>query len=670
MKFIRGKTPLFWWRLFFVVAAGAFSLLIILQPPPWRVLADAGGMDKMTVSRIVMFWSWWGGIGGIAVMTGLFILAPWWANAPEPEHGPVQEGTLTPRWFWPLVLAAVATCGFIAGPTMTHSLWDDELQSMNWYSLGRYERAGAEGEPRFKSWPWRRTFFGYTTPNNHVLYNVLSRACNETWRAATRPQGWQFSHVAVRLPAFLAALGAVALVALVLKEFGFPAAGVVAAWFLAIHPWFTEHAALARGYTLVMLLSLAAVLVWRRALLTGSWIWWGCLAVVSFLLMWIYPASLFLLLALNLAAVILILRRVTPVAGPVRTQSSRWFCTNALAAAGALPFFLPLYPQMKKYIAALAVEPFDMGAAWLRDVFWSFIGGTTWIHGASSAEWQYHDMQLVVAVWGAAGPWVLATAVLVPFLVGVWTMARQGPLACSVVLCTMAAPVLHFCYARLQRVFLYDWYVIYALPFVAMFWGLGAVAIGRMLGRLVPRWPAIVPATAAVLLVVCAVAAQPIRAWQTAHPRTPHLESVLVARTHPGDHRSEENRRLVTFAFIHAPMLYDPNLITVRNRAELVLLCRQADREGRGVVGSFPYIHLMEDELPRELQLLRDKRLFGRYVRLGSAETGFDRHVFFYTPGSASEYDFTAVLTPEEIDFIERNVAVRPEVFFAGKGDQ
>jgi hypothetical protein len=670
MKFLQGKTPLFWWRLFLAFAAAAFSLLLILQPAPWRVLADAGGMDKMNIARLIMFWSWWGGLGGIAMMAALFWLAPWWTGAPAPDAGPGVHRAPTPRWFWPLVLAAVAASGLIAAPTMTHSLWDDEIQSLMWYSLGRYERGGEQGKLRFKTWPWRRTFFGYTTPNNHVFYNILSRVFNGTWRAVKRPQGWQFSHLAVRLPAFLAALGSVVLVGLLLKEFGFPAAGAAAAWFLAIHPWFTEHAALARGYTLVMLLFLVAVLAWRRALLTGAWAWWACLAVVSFLLMWTYLAAFFLLVALNLTAVVLILRNAVPVAGPVRTQLSRWFCTNALVAAGALPLFLPLYPQMKKYIATLKSEPICMGAAWLHDVFWSFIGGATWVRGASSAEWHYHDMQLVVGAWGPAGPWILATAVLGPVLAGLWTMARQGRIGCAIVLCTVTSPVLHFLYARLQRIFLYDWYVIYVLPFVALFWGLGALAIARWCGNFVPRWPMVVPATAAALLLVCAAATQPVRAWQTAHPRTPHLESALVARQYPGDHLSDDNRRLLTFAFIHAPLLYDPNIITVNNRAELVLLCRQADREGRALVGSFPYIHLMEEKFPGELEVLRDRRLFGRYERLGSAEPGFDRHVFFYTPGSASAFDFHGLLTPEEIAFVEKNVTTRPEIFFAGKGPQ
>jgi hypothetical protein len=670
MKFLQGKTPLFWWRLFFVVAAGAFSLLVILQPPPWRVLADAGGMDKMTVNRFATAWSWWGGVGGIMVMAGLFVIAPWWARAPQTETATARLRPPTPRWFWPLVLAAVATCGGIAGPTLEHSLWDDEIQSLNWYYLGRFERTGEQGELRFKSCPWRRTFFGYTTPNNHVFYNVLARACNGIWSTVAQPQGWRFSHLAIRAPAFLAALGAVALLALLLKEFGLPAAGAAAAWFFAVHPWFTEHAALARGYTLVMFLSLAAVIVWRRALLTGSWVWWGCFSVLSFLLLWTYPGSLFMVVPLHLAAVILILRGAESVAVPVRTQLSRWFCTNSVVAAGTLPLLLPLYPQMKKYLAMLASDPVEIGAPWLRDVFWLFTGGAAWFRGISTADWQYHDMQLVAGSWGSGGLAVLAAAVVVPFLAGLWTMARRGPIGSALVICASAAPVLHFLYARMQKVGIADWYVIYALPFVAMFWGLGTVQIGRLLGRLAPRSPAIMPATAVVLLLLCAAATHPVRAWQTVHPRTPHLESVLIAREQPGNYLSETNRRMLTFAFIHAPVLYDPHLITLTSPAELILLCRQADRGNRPLAGSFNCLHVMQRENRRALELLHDPRLFGRSRKLGSSEPGFDRHIFFYTPGSASEYDFSAVLTPSEIDFVEQHAATRSEMFFGVKEER
>ena len=662
MPKLPSRSAAFWWRLFLLAAGGAFSLLIILQPAPWQVIARAGGIDTLNLSSTVRVYTWWAGIAGMAVMAGLFLLVPWWAGAPAAESR-APSAVATPRWFWPLTLAAVLACGAVAGPTLTHSLWDDENESLTWYSLGLYVREGDEGKLRFKDWPWRRTVFGYSTPNNHVFHNILSRATNSLWRTIARPPSMQFEHRAVRLPAFLAALAAVAALALLLREFGYPAAGVLAAWFLALHPWFTEHAAVARGYTLMMLFGVSAVICWQRALWHGAWSWWGLFAASQFLMLWSYPGALFLLAPLNLAALLLIWRHPAPVAGPVRTQLSRWFCVNSLTAAGLFPLVLPLVPQIKKYIGKL--ETTDIGGRWLHDVLWFFTGGAPWARGTAEG-WQYHDMQLVAAALGSTALWVLLATVVAPFLLGIWRLARSGPLALAITACTLAAPALQFVYARHQRIYIWEWYVLFALPFVAMFWGLGAATLAAWVAR-VPRHAWLGPATAVLLLAAFTLGTQPVRAWQSANPKTPHLEAALLTRADLHDHRSEENRRIMTFSMSNASWAYDPSLFILSNPADLVLLCRQADRSGRTLAGSIGHIHEMQKYHGSTLQLLEDPVLFGTKHFIGGADGGWDRYVYIYTPGSADGYDFTGALTPEELEFVERNLARSPDEVFSRK---
>lgn len=668
MKFLHGKTPLFWWRLFFASAAAAFSLLMVLQPAPWRVLAEAGGMENFVLAQTVYFWTWWGGLASALIAAGLFVLAPWWAKAPAPEVGDAKPRP-APRWFWPLTLGAVLACGAIAGPTLTHSLWDDENESLSYYSLGRYLREGDEGKLRFKNFPWRRTVFGYDTPNNHVFHNVLSRASNSLWRSVAQPRGLQFNHIAIRLPAFLAALAGVAALALLLKQFGYPAGGVAAAWFFALNPWLTEHAAVARGYTLVMLLVVLAALSWRRALLQGSWLWWFAFAVAQFLSMWTYPGSIFLFAPLNLAALLLIWRRPAPLAGPARTQLSRWFCANSLVAAGLLPLLLPLLPQMKKYIAKLAEIPHDIGAAWLRDVFWFFSAGAPWVRGSSSADWKYLDVQLIASSLGPVALWTLGAVVVLPVLAGIWRLARGGWIGFALAACTIGAPCLQFFYARGQRIFIWEWYVIFALPFVAMFWGLGAAWLAGLLGRIPPRLPWMAPLAGTALVLLYAFTTHPVRAWKSTHAKTPHRESTQLTRANASDYKSAENKRILTFSIANPSTAYDPNLIVLRNPAELVLLCRQADRENRPLYGNLGHMHVMRDKHPRELALLQDRKLFGSSTKIGGADAGWDRFVYIYTPGSASAYDFTAVLDADELAFVEANVNRRPETVFTKKKD-
>jgi hypothetical protein len=337
-----------------------------------------------------------------------------------------------------------------------------------------------------------------------------------------------------------------------------------------------------------------------------------------------------------------------------------------MVAAGLIPLLLPLSPQMKEYIAKLAATPHDIGAAWLRDVFWFFTGGAPWVRGSSGADWRYLDMQLVAESLGPVGLWVLGLVVVVPFLVGVWRMATTGWTGFAASVCTLIAPCLQFLYARQQRIFIWEWYVIFALPFVAMFWGLGAVTIASLPGRLSRHLTWTTPLTAAVLVLAYAFTTQPVRAWKTKHAKTPHRESTLLTRANPGDYRSPVNRRILTFSIANPSTAYDPNLIMVQNPAELVLLCRQADREGRPLYGSLGHMHVMKEKHARELALLNDPRLFGSSTKLGGADTGWDRFVYIYTPGSAANYDFTAVLTPEEMAWVEANVGRRPEITFSG----
>lgn len=660
------RSAAFWWRLFLLATGGAFSLLVILQPTPWQVIARAGGLDAMNHAETVHVWTWYAGIAGMLIMAGLFILAPWWADAPTPDAARPAR-IRPPRWFWPLTLTAALACGAITGPSLGHDLWDDEHETLVSYVLGSYIRPSAGDAPRLKEVPWRKTLFGYSTPNNHVFHSIIARSSNALWRAVAQPRGLQFNHLAFRLPAFLAALATVIVLALLLKEWGFPGAGVAAAGFLAVQPWFTEHAGMARGYTLLMLFSLLAVLAWWRALLGGTWFWWSVFAAAQFLALWTYPSALFLLAPLNLAAVLLIWLRPGVVAGPVRTQLSRWFCVNSLVAAGLLPLLLPLLPQLKQYIAKF--DTVDIGTKWLNDVFWFFVGGAPWLCGSSPEDWKYHDVQMVAGAFGAPALWVLGLVTVIPLLVGVLLLARSGAPGFALAMCTIAAPVLQFLYARHQRIFIWEWYVIFALPFVAMFWGLGTSSIARWLGRLPPRHPWMVPLSTAALLFVYVLATQPVRAWQAQHPKTPHRESVLATRANPGDYLSPENLHIITANVGTNPSLvYDPSLFLVKNPAELLLLCRQADRQGRPLMINLGHINTMEGDHARELALLQDRRLFTTNKMFGGADLLWNRYVFYYAIGSASAFDLATALSPEEVAFVESHASMSPEtVFFTRK---
>ena len=67
-------------------------------------------------------------------------------------------------------------------------------------------------------------------------------------------------------------------------------------------------------------------------MITGLWRWWASFALAEFALIYCYPGTLFVLIVLNLATVVLIASgKGFPESR--RALSSRWFCVNVLAAA-------------------------------------------------------------------------------------------------------------------------------------------------------------------------------------------------------------------------------------------------------------------------------------------------------------------------------------------------
>jgi len=62
---------------------------------------------------------------------------------------------------------------------------------------------------------------------------MLARLANSTWRLAARPEGLQFKEWVLRIPAFLAGLGTLIVLALLLRDLGLPLAGVLSVWVLA-----------------------------------------------------------------------------------------------------------------------------------------------------------------------------------------------------------------------------------------------------------------------------------------------------------------------------------------------------------------------------------------------------------------------------------------------------
>jgi hypothetical protein len=370
------------------------------------------------------------------------------------------------------------------------------------------------------------------------------------------------------------------------------------------------------------------------------------------------------LACLNIAAVVLILTRHAPSpAVTVRTQLSRWFCVNSITAAGLLPLLLPLVMQLRGYTATN--NGFLLGAEWIKDVAWFCVGGAPWTRNSDAGS-GHQDMQLVAQSLGGPAPWVAAVLVAFFFLIGLLLFARRSRLDFALAASLLAAPLLQFLYARWETIFMWYWYVLYALPFVAMFWGVGMSGFSAWLARTGGRhWFA--PAATVLVLAAFAFFTHPVHLWQLARSKTPLLESVLATRPYPDDYRSASDRRILTFSFAAPPHCYDPFLFCVRSAAEVVLLCRQADRESRPLAANIGHSHEIRMFHEREFAILQDERLFARAETIPGAEEVWDRYVFFYRPNAMTGVDLSELLDADEIAFVEQYAGTAPEKFFAAK---
>lgn len=642
------RTPVGRWRLALAGLAALLALFLVLQRPPWTVFAAAA--NGMGIDDYIEGYTWIAAVLGIATLAVLAVICPWWARAPEPSG--IAGAPRAPHWFWPLVAGAIMAGTALSLPLLSQSLEADECMSLRESILGHFRRVPPDGRVEFKNVSWKKTIYGYQQVNNHILASIVARISNGAWRAVARPPGLQFSEVALRLPFFLAALASIAAFAMVLRAFGHPEAGALAAWLIALHPWFERYTSLARGYALVFLLLPVMILAWRRGMLGGRWRWWIVVAVCEVLLLWAYPGMLFFLVILNALTVVLFLLRGAGLAQPVRTVASRWFCCNALAAVGAMPLMLPLFPQVRAYFDTM--PRMFVGAEWGRDFASLVLTGRWWAAAGTAVP----AVEPIARAHPLAVP--LALLVLAALLfAGLLVFVRSGPLAASAAAAWVVAPVLQFFYARHEEMFIWVYYLIYLLPFVMGLLSLGLVAAARAFGRK----PAVVAGAAFAGVLVFAGATHAPRAWQYAHSATLLRESTLLTRPDL-DYRSGENRRILTAGITSAPLSYDANYLRLKSATELALLCMQAERTGQPLFLNQGHQWVLEEQWPVVARMIRDPVLFEPVARMEGETATTDRTIVKYRPGGVQKANWALYLNPPQVEFAKARAALDPGQYF------
>lgn len=465
---------------------------------------------------------WYGAAFALVASFLLLITTRWWL--PYSEHEGLEEvdvdeadaenkgdtgfaKLLSARpLFYLLVIAAMATGAFYRAPELTHSLWNDEEYAMRRFAHGAWE------EKAFKPVTWNDTLFENHNGNNHLLHSLLSRVSLDIWSSLHSDAATgAFSEAAARMPAFIAGLLAIALVAFLGWELGVPWVGVGAAWFFALHPWLVRYGAEAKGYALAIFFVCLALYGLVRALRhqrPGDWALF-VIGQAGFLLS--FAGSLYVAIAINTVAFIECAVRRQP------RHIAALIAFNLIAAIPVVVWMLPSAPQLFGFIAHDNSPRLPPDLAWLRDLGGHLAAGVTTTNlepdthqGISWSAFQTsHPLAVNILTWGLMGLTVLGLVIAV-----IDTMASR-----LIIVAPALAGGLSFWHAHVDQHPNLPMYYIYLMIPMALAW---ALAVSRL--RVAP---------AVLILVTVAAfgfATEQPRQMYVSHDRQPIRQTVQAIR--------------------------------------------------------------------------------------------------------------------------------------------
>ncbi|HSJ02165.1 MAG TPA: glycosyltransferase family 39 protein, partial [Verrucomicrobium sp.] len=358
------------------------------EKPPWKSAWGrhrAEGVDPSFREHLATG-LWAGAVARLGFGATLLVLSLAWGrqgSSPAakgqsgdvivPSHRPLGAALSAPTCPSPLLyysLLGALLAGALAMrlPRLTHSFWGDEEDSMATYIHGMYKptkKKDRQGAVYFEPPLWAQTFYSARHgPNNHVLFSVTSRLSLEAWRKLTKHKNTEFTEWVARLPSLVAGLASLAGLALLLRRWGVPWLGLLAALFMAIHPWHVRYSVEARGYALALAFYPFLLIALTNALDFGRWRSWLAYGLFQFLIMYSWAGSAYLLVMLNLVVAVMALR--SQQRWP---QLVRWTTVNLAAAGAFISLYAPHVPQIieaKKRLLWLKGLPMD--AAWFHNL--------------------------------------------------------------------------------------------------------------------------------------------------------------------------------------------------------------------------------------------------------------------------------------------------------------
>ncbi|MGA7214570.1 MAG: glycosyltransferase family 39 protein [Terrimicrobiaceae bacterium] len=620
-------SPIIWTILLCGLGAAGIGIFLLASKKPWNVDLKPGA--ALRIHDFVVIYEWWAAAINLLLLVLLALSARWWLRPSHPSAAAWLPEQTTPRWFWPLVIAAMALTALWGVQRISQSLWDDEDSSLHRAVLGQYRR-DQSGELKLRKTTWEIALWNYWKPANHQLQSVLSKACLDCWQAVAQPVGLQFSEPVVRLPCLLAGIFSVGALALLLKRLGFSSAGVIAAFLLAAHPWHVRYAIELRGYIFTLLFGPLMIYCLIQAIDLGRWRWWAGFAASEFALLYAYPGCLYMVVTANLCgAVALMLRH------PHWEARAQHFPRLLVASTGAgmvyFQLMLPCVPQLINYFKTERALG-KIGVRWHRNMGAHLLAGIPW-NNSDIPSAGYQELQ-----WAAeAHPHLfvfLRLAALTFLVLGALRLGLSRPAGWIALAVLLVPGPLVYMISRARNYYLYEWYLLFALSGLVGFVALGldwVTALARRAHRFAP------PLLASLAVITFMIVTQPQRHWLATHSLQPMREAVLLTRPSldPYDPRQKS---IVTLSVTGVPWSYDPNITVISNVEQLLQKLEEADSTGKTLYVNFANAWTASASAPKLFAMIEDDRLFEKTAHIQGFDPTLTTFVRRYKPGSIAGY--------------------------------
>ncbi|MEM8953951.1 MAG: glycosyltransferase family 39 protein [Verrucomicrobiota bacterium] len=626
--------------------AGAVVLLILVgvvflvSNPFWPSALNLVPDDARVSDRFkahLQTGLWWATLANTIVLVIGLATVRWWLN-PSPRIPAGYLSRFDPpsligrNFLISALIAAVVLGAWMRIPRMDVSLYFDELHTMRVYTVGKQQQE-ENNTLRFRPAKWTETLWLNRESNNHTFYSILSRLSLDMWKKMGLREEGRMSEVAARLPPLIAGLATIFLIGWFLHRLGFPIAGILAAFILALHPWHIRYSTDARGYAICLFFVTLLFLFLLRALRSGKWHDWLAYGACQFAALYSYLGSLYVPVAVNAVTFLtLAILNAKRSDYPAKEQAIRLVVACIASAVIFIQLATPNLIQMAEFIQREYVNKAP-NVTFLRE-FWAYL--------TTGMPWTNANPQnpIHVAVNTSALPIVLFCTLVAPLavLAGAIRLSTNLRLGFIFALALLLPAPVGFLHAKIGESYLHIWYLIFALPATVMLLSLGFTGLGKkFLSRKKPP-----PALAAVCLLLASCLLT--FAWLTHSQRNAIRHNgkeplKLVVKEIYGDidpfsHKANE---IITAGVWSSAGAYDPRLLHVYEPEHFFNVMMRSLEENRPLFYTHGHDQIARKRNPVVFTFIDNPRLFRPIKKFwGLEEAQFNHYLLEFVGDRAA----------------------------------